>query len=413
MNNNTKKQTKEKITLLEEYKTISEDTLSNYRGINGYHCQNNEWRNIHNGYGVELELQNEYYDTRDKLSRYLNYKFKMNIEKDSSLDNTSYPMECITQPYSISEWLSNKELIKQFFELIKNEGLYTDYQTGYHIHISKKLIGKNDTIRENNINKLILILENYKDTFKKFARREHFTYCNFMSNYQGHKTYKDLYAIKRNKSYGHSTCINMDSNTYELRIFQGTTDANTFIATLQLTDNLVKVINKEDITNITFNDIVNLNPEYTELITYCKNNKISNNSKIIDKTKVKEILQLRENSRILKENYNYNKYIEKVRTLYINNEELYEESKKQYNERQDIYNELNYIFTKTYRNNNSIYYQFYEINSLLSRYRTKYIYNYKTDTSTEKRVFNEEYKSKYNELYNKLVKLITDKGGVI
>ena len=410
---NTKKQTNEKITLVKEYATIGDDILSNYRGINGYHCQNNNWRTITNGFGVELELQNADYDTRDRLSRYLNYKFKMNIEKDSSLCNSSYPMEIITQPYSISEWLSNKETIKQFFELIEAQGLYADYQTGLHIHISNKLIGKNETIRENNINKLILILENYKDTFKKFARRESFSYCDFMSNYHGQKTYKDLYAIKKNKCYSHSTCINRDTKTYELRIFQATISSKTFIATLQLVDNLVKVINKEDISDITFNDIINLNTEYTELINYCKENKISNNNKIIDKTKVIELLQLRKNSKILKENYNYNRYIDKVRTLYINNEELYLKSKEEFKEKQNIYDELEYIFTKTYINNNSIYYQFFELNKLLSRYKTKYIIDIKNDTSASKRVFNPEYKEDYSKLYNKLVNLIKSKGGVI
>ena len=415
--NNIKNQTKKeenKKTLLEEYKEISEDVLSGYNSINGYHCQNNEWRDIKNGYGVELEFSNDDYNTRDRLSRFLNFKYKMNIESDTSISGC-YPMEIISQPYTQKEWMSNKKKIAEFFELINYTGLNTDNSTGFHIHISKKLIGKNDVIRENNINKLILILENFKDTFIKFSRRDkaRMRYCNFFSNYWGEKTYKDLYTIQQKKDYSHSVAINKDSKTYEIRIFKGTKNYIEFIATLQLVFNLVDIIQKEDLTSITFNDIINYNKDFKELITYCKENDIKNGSKIIDKTKIKELLRLKENTKILKENYNYNKYIDRVRTLILNNMELYNESKEDYNNNNEIYNQLRYIFTQTYKNNNSMFYQVKEINDMLSNYSTKYIFNYKTNENIEKRVFNKGYKNKYSEKLNKLEKLIKDKGGVI
>lgn len=413
MKNNDKKE--KTMTLLEEYKTIDNDILENYNTIRQYHIQNNEYRDIHNGYGVELETGAPTNETRDKIARFLNYKYKMNIEQDSSIYCNNYGMEIITQPYTMDEWLNNKNLIKQFFELLKENDIQTNNTTGLHIHISKKLIGKNDTIRENNINKLILILENFKQTFVKLSKRTNFSYCAFMSQYWGHKTYKDLYTIKNNKTYGHNTCINKDNKTYELRIFNGTTDYLTFMAYLQLTFNLVNIISNDniDLTQLTFNDIINYNKEYKELIKYCKENKISNNSKIIDKTKIKELLQLKENSKTLKENYNYNKYISKVRQLLIDNMELYNKSKEEYNNNNDLYYDLKYIFTQTYKQNNSIYYQFYSINNLLAHYNTKKIIDLKTGQTTEKRTFNKQYKNDYKTMLDKLTDLIKSKGGVV
>ena len=413
--NNTKKQTKKenKITLLEEYKNIGYDVLENYYGISEYHDHNNNYRNITNGYGVELELENDDYEVQDKLSRFLNYKFKMNIEEDSSVDYSSYSMECISQPYTRKEWIKNKNIIKEFFELINYEGLYESDATGLHVHISKELFGKTETIQENNINKLILILENFKNDFIKFSRRTNFNYCSWYSSYNYDKPYKDLYEIQKKKSYSHNVAINRDNNTYEIRIFKGTTDPNEFIATLQLVFNLVDIVQLEDLTSITFNDIINYNKDFKELIAYCKENNIKNGAKIIDKTKLKEILQLKENTKILKENYKYNRYIDIVRTLINNNMELYQKSKEDYKNNSELYNELNYIYTKTYRNNTSIYYQVSMINELLSNFKVKTIYDYKTNEKQEKRVFNQYYKDDYKKKLDNLIKLIADQGGEV
>lgn len=413
---NTKKQIKEnKITMKEEYTTIENNILENYRGIRGYHTQNNEYRDIHNGYGIELETYTNDINVYSKLARYLNYKLKMNVEEDGSITG-GYGMELISQPYTKEEYLNNKDTIQEFFDLLNSVNQGVNNSTGLHVHISKKLIGKNDIIRENNINKLFLILENYKDTFTKFARRDknYMRFCNYLSNYNySNKPYRDLFTIKNKKHYGHDVAINRDNKTYEIRIFKATLDYKTFIATLQMVFNLVEIINKEDISDITFNDIVNLHTEYTELIEYCKENKISNNNKLIDKTKTMELLQLKENSKILKENYNYNRYIEKVRNIILNNSELYSKSKEEYNTTNELYSNLNYIFTQTYKNSNSIYYQVKEINNLLSYYTTKNIVNLKTNEIIQKRVFNQEHKTKYNEYLTRLEKLIQKEGGAL
>lgn len=407
------------LTLLEEYNTIDYTTLENYSPIGGYHHQSNAWRQIENGYGVELELHNDDYDIQDKLSRYLNYKLKMNIEEDGSLDDgSSYPMEIISQPYTQKEWQENKEKIYEFFELINDLGLWEDSTTGLHVHISKKLIGRNEETRENNINKLILILENYKSEFKKFARREDMYYCNFYSNKNGNgKAFKDLFTIQEKKEYSHYSALCRDDKTYELRIFNSTTNANTFIATLQLVFNLVEIIQRDDLTDLTFNDIINYNKDYEELISYCKEMKISNNTKIIDKTQVVRLLQLKENTKILRKNYKYNEYIDKVRQLILNNMELYNKDKNDYLNESDLYNDLNYIFTQTYRKNNSIYYTTREINNLLSNYSCERIYirdnKGNVIESKDKRVFNKIYGTDYSVKLNKLIELIESKGGVI
>lgn len=410
----TKKQTKKR-TLIQEFKDfIQSEEFYDYNDESSYHDHNNSYRDINNGYGVELETGVDYDENRERLARFLNYRFNANVEEDSSINAGSYDMELISQPYTQEEWLDNKELIHEFFDLLNYNENMVDSSCGFHVHISKKLLGSNEIIRENNINKLILILENYKNEFIKFSRRDKYNlgYCEYYSNKTSRKL-RDIYSIKKVKEYDHYSAINMDSKTYELRIFNATLDANTFIATLQLVFNLVDIVKQDDLTQYSFNDIINYNNEFSELIEYCNDNNIKNASKIIDKTKIKELLQLKENSKILKENYMYNEYISRIRTLILNNIELYQKSESDYNGYNKMYNDLGYIFTRTYQENNSMYYTLKKINSLLSDYSTKTIYNLTTGEEQDKRVFNQYHKTNYKEYLKKLENIIKEQGGEI
>lgn len=413
----TRKQTKTnetRKTLRDEFtEFLTSEHVDEVEDITSYHNHVYSYKDLDDAYGVELELQNDSEETRTSITKFMRYKFRANVETDSSLDNTWYPLEIISQPYTKEEWTKNKELVYEFFDLIRDLDLYTDEQTGLHIHISKELFGETDAIRENNANKLILIIENYKREFLKFSRRdgERLGYCDFMSSYC--KPYKDLYTIKNKKQYSHYKCINNDGRTYEYRLNLGTTDARTFIASLQLMWNLVEVIKRDDLTSLSFDDIVNLHAEYTELIDYCKALKIKNGTKVIDKTKTMELLQLRENNKVLKENWNYNKYIARVRELITNNMELYDASKQEFKNYNDLNCELGYIFTQTFIKNNNLYLHCRNINDLLSNYRVAYITDLETGTQSEKRIFNKNYKTQYRDAMQKLEELIKSKGGVI
>lgn len=81
----------------------------------------------------------------------------------------------------------------------------------------------------------------------------------------------DADYIKHNKPYGnshHSAINNGNSKTVEFRIFRGTTKIRTFIANVQLIDNMIDIAKKESIEGITWDDIINHNDNYTELKEY-------------------------------------------------------------------------------------------------------------------------------------------------
>lgn len=199
------------------------------------------------------------------------------FERDGSLNNG---VEIITQPMSMAYILENKDKFKEMLELIDSMRAtsHDNGRCGMHVHVSKTEIS-ND-VHDN----LWLIFECFHKELTIFSRRTNMNWCNFMceSLRRNHVNYIDKEYVRYNKPTSndhHSAINNGNSNTTEFRIFRGTTNFQTFMANIQLVDNLVSIAREDNINGITWETIINYNVKYSELMEY-------NRRKNINSTKV-------------------------------------------------------------------------------------------------------------------------------
>ncbi len=236
-------------------------------------------------FGIELETELRsmtdapVYTTRlHDLMNANNMEFEtIKFERDGSLNNG---VEIITQPMSMAYIMENKEKFKQMLELIDSMRAtsHDNGRCGMHIHVSKSEIS--DDVHTN----MWLIFECFYKELTIFSRRTNMNWCNFMCERlrNNHINYIDKEYVNYNKprSNDHHTAINNgNTNTTEIRIFRGTTNFQTFMANIQLVDNIVSIAREESINGITWETIINYNVKYTELMEY-------NRRKNINSTKV-------------------------------------------------------------------------------------------------------------------------------
>lgn len=260
--------------------------------LHGYHSGSRDIRpknavndNSRRYFGIELETELRtmtdvaVYTTRlHDLMNSNDRDFEtIKFERDGSLNNG---VEIITQPMSMAYIIENKDKFRQMLGLI-DEMRATSHDNGrcgMHIHVSKTEI--DDDVHS----KLWLIFECFYKELTIFSRRSNMNWCNFMCENlrRNHINYIDKDYVDHNKPRSndhHSAINNGNTNTTEFRIFRGTTNFQTFMANIQLVDNLVSIAREDNINGITWETIINYNAKYTELMEY-------NRRKNINSTKV-------------------------------------------------------------------------------------------------------------------------------
>lgn len=248
------------------------DCAENHRGrIYSYHAFN-DWQFYKTDseeeppfyIGHELEVENPRGDRG--CVDYLYDNLNVVCMHDGSLD-TGY--EIISHPQSFNYIMERKEDYKKAFEELINNG-YKSHETdtcGLHFHVSRPFYNRIRDL-ENNwsrteeetkeledlrakqndiIDRIILVMETYKEELVQFSRRnpsQLTRWAKFMSDYDTTPSggIKSLYYIKKHKD----TCnryqaLNLTNRaTIEFRIFRGTLKYETFMASIELVNNIVK-----------------------------------------------------------------------------------------------------------------------------------------------------------------------------
>ena len=189
------------------------------------------------------------------------------FERDSSLQNGG--CEIISQPMTPKYMIENRDKFKDMMDAINSMGgtSHDNGRCGLHFHVSRA------SLTEDAINEIYLVVETFKKELIAFSRRQTFNYCAFKdfsigTNY-GYKYIDKDYFI-RNKSTGHYCCLNnANSNTLEFRFMRGTTNIRTFMASMEVIDNICNMVMNGDMKNgTTWLDIINYNDEYEDLKRY-------------------------------------------------------------------------------------------------------------------------------------------------
>lgn len=222
-------------------------------------------------FGPELEMEDHrnYGDYVDRDADYMNEKLGFSYCKhDGSLDSG---IELVFHPASIEYFMDKKEALTEVFGEMIRKG-YTSHKNGncgLHVHISLKALTKDNAYATC---AMARIVDNLWDDLVQFSRRTESQLDRWASRYD--TKYLEFTEIaKAIKGYGRYTAVNMQNkHTVEIRIFRGTLNVNTFLATLQLVERLAEVsrvcYNADDADRVTWETITDC--DYEELKAYCK-----------------------------------------------------------------------------------------------------------------------------------------------
>lgn len=189
------------------------------------------------------------------------------FERDGSLNNGG--CEIISQPMTPKYMIENRDKFKGMMDLINSMGgtSHDNGRCGLHFHVSRA------SLTEDAINEIYFVVETFKKELIAFSRRQAFNYCAF-KDFSNGTSYGYKYIDKdyfiRNKSTGHYCCLNnANTHTLEFRFMRGTTNIQTFMASMEIIDNICNMVMNGDMKNgTTWLDIINYNDEYEDLKRY-------------------------------------------------------------------------------------------------------------------------------------------------
>lgn len=202
-------------------------------------------------------------------------------KSDGSLNSG---FEIVSQPATLKAHFSGKHSDwSNTFRVLKRLGYRShDAETcGLHVHINRNFFGDNRATQNYNGAKMVYLLEAHWDDFVKFSRRSRYHIDRWAKRENTKKDFDEQYlkspmtlrdAFRKNYDRGNKyVALNtLHYNTFEFRIFRGTLNEATFKATLQLVDNLARLVKKttlSKLTSISFDDIINFKKQ-PELLTY-------------------------------------------------------------------------------------------------------------------------------------------------
>ena len=194
------------------------------------------------------------------------------FKHDGSLDNG---FEIVTHPMHFKAIEERKEDFKAMFDKAVSYG-YKSHDTstcGLHVHMSSHYFKEEDRV------KLVYIVEKFWDKFVTFSRRKVSNLDRWAKRY-GSEEVESIEGmdIKTNakrklhdyKAHDRYMAINLtNESTIEMRMFRGTLNIDTFMATIQMCYHLAKLVTKNDIDvlrTMTWEQIAE--NEYSELTAY-------------------------------------------------------------------------------------------------------------------------------------------------
>lgn len=195
--------------------------------------------------GVEVE-----FDTSKPESQRLSCKHDLIDRSNEIFGNNTFAyymkdgsvrkgLELITQPATFAAHEQLEDQYRQLFTMIKEHGFGSDkFQTcGYHIHFNRSYFSESPdffTVKllylvEKFWRDLVLLSRRDYDRIVRWANKYNDTPQKVVDNFKGGCCHSDRYHA-----------INLtNANTIEFRIYKGTLDVDKFLATMELTRNLI------------------------------------------------------------------------------------------------------------------------------------------------------------------------------
>lgn len=208
-------------------------------------------------FGTEVETAGH-----DENSRYV-YPFRdiWHLERDASIPS----FEMISQPMSWQFIKENKDRFESMFtDLMSHDQHSHDTSScGLHIHVSRRAFKSDKAIL-----RTIAIVNGLQKNMELFARRKnshYYEYSPIMQNFNYGYLRDDVDHTGHCCSVNTANC-DADKNTIEFRIFRGTLNVTTYLATIEIVKNIVEVANDETKIFVKFGDLLHGDfiPDYVE-----------------------------------------------------------------------------------------------------------------------------------------------------
>ena len=255
--------------------------------------------------GHELEVEN--YDNDSHCIDTLYNNLNVILAHDGSINNG---FEIISHPQSYKYIMEHKETYRDVFNEMINSG-YRSHKTdtcGLHFHVTRpfyneinnihswsgdkeELAKRDELIKKQNevIDRIILVMETYKEELIAFSRRKsgEMHWCQFLSDYKNKPSgeIKSLYYIKKNKETNtRYMALNLENYaTIEFRIFKGTLKYETFMASVELVNNIMTLCSNLElpVTEITWDKLID--SEFAR--EYCIEKDIHTDKRVVDNSK--------------------------------------------------------------------------------------------------------------------------------
>ena len=147
---------------------------------------------------------------------------------------------------------------------------------GLHIHCSRSSFGKDYDAQEKAVGRIVFFVEKHWNELVKFSRRTPENLNRWAARYATiSNTTEETYKKAKDKNMGRYVAVNLTNyDTVEFRLFRGTLRYKTFIATLQLVDEICQsaiYMTDKEMEELSWSDFVSkILPKKFELIEYLK-----------------------------------------------------------------------------------------------------------------------------------------------
>lgn len=230
-------------------------------------------------YGVELEIDQggEVSSNAQKLLDYVNQDNTYIYAKhDGSLSNG---FEIVSHPMTIEHHLNEVDY-SGLFKMAVGMG-YRSHQAetcGLHIHVNRTAFGDSREEQEEVIARIVFFVEKHWCELLKASRRTKFSMNRWASRYGISENTQNTYKKAKERRLGRYVAVNLENyNTIEFRLFRGTLRHQTFVATLQLVDEICHVctyLNDEELEGLSWSSFVMGIYDKPELIEYLKSKRL-------------------------------------------------------------------------------------------------------------------------------------------
>lgn len=229
--------------------------------------------NNFSGMGFELEV-----DTKeDDFGESYNNETARNLCEEAGLEynemrfahdgSLNYGFECISQPHTVEDFWSKTKKWEKMLKYLLSRG-YRSHDPGtcgLHIHVSRNMFGKTETVQDTAIAKVFTFYDENWDDLVKVSRRREFGYCDknqlsMTQKFDAQKTGKFKQWKERSKasaSKSHYVALNNSGQyTFEYRLARGTLNTWSFFSWIDLTLTITRNARRITIKQVETNDKV-------------------------------------------------------------------------------------------------------------------------------------------------------------